>query len=69
MKNLDMFVTLLGVAYGILLILTFFVRTKFTEAFRIDVLFMPRSSESSRPVNLVAGIVVAGYSIYSLLSR
>ncbi|MBI5236544.1 MAG: hypothetical protein HY886_09905 [Deltaproteobacteria bacterium] len=67
MKNLNLFTSLLGVAYGILLIVIFFVRTKFTEPFRIDALLMPQASESSRPVNLVAGLIIAGYSIYSLL--
>ncbi len=67
MKNLDMLITLLGVAYGVLLISAFFLRTKFTESFRIDALLMPRPSESTRPVNLVAGLIVVGYSVYSLL--
>ena len=67
MKNLDTIVTIIGIIYGLLLILTAFVRTKFTEAFRIDALLMPQPSESTRPLNLIAGILVAGYSIYSLL--
>lgn len=69
MKNLDMIVTVIGIIYGLLLIFTAFVRTKFTEAFRIDVLFMPDPSEKTRPLNLVVGILVAGYSIYSLLKE
>ncbi|MBI5809672.1 MAG: hypothetical protein HZB21_00540 [Deltaproteobacteria bacterium] len=60
-------VTIIGMFYGFLLILIAFVRTKFTEGFRIDALFMPNSSEATRPLNLIVGIVVAGYSIYSLL--
>ncbi len=68
MKNLDMIVTVIGIIYGVFLILTFFVRSKITEAMRIDVLFMPNPSEATRPLNLVAGILVAGYSIYSLLT-
>ena len=67
MKNLDTIVTIIGIIYGALLILTAFVRTKFTEAFRLDVMFMPNPSEATRPLNLVVGILVAGYSIYSLL--
>jgi len=62
-----MFVTIIGIIYGALLILTAFVRTKFTEPFRIDVMFMPNPSEATRLLNLVGGILVAGYSIYSLL--
>ncbi|HCY18726.1 MAG TPA: hypothetical protein DHU69_02980 [Deltaproteobacteria bacterium] len=67
MENLDTVVTVIGTIYGILLILTVFVRTKFTEAFRIDALFISNPSETTRLLNLVAGILVAGYSIYSLL--
>ena len=67
MKNLDTIVTIIGIIYGFLLILTAFVRAKFTEAFRLDVMFMPNPSEATRLLNLVAGILVAGYSIYSLL--
>lgn len=67
MKNLDTIITVIGISYGVLLILTAFVRTKFTEAFRIDALFIPNPSETTRLLNLVAGILVAGYSIYSLL--
>ena len=67
MKNLDTIVTIVGIIYGVGLILTAFVRNKFTEAFRLDVMFMPNPSEATRPLNLVIGILVAGYSIYSLL--
>lgn len=66
MNNLDVFVNALGVAYGILLILTVFVRSKVTETMRVDALFMKQASEQTRPVNLVVGLLVAGYGIYSL---
>lgn len=65
--TMDMIVTLLGICYGIILILAAFVRNKITEAMRIDALFMPNPSESTRPLNLIVGVLVAGYSIYSLL--
>jgi len=61
-----MVVTLLGIAYGAVLIWTAFVSNRFTEAIRIDNLFMSRPSEATRPLNLAAGIVIAGYSLYSL---
>jgi len=67
MANLDTIVTAIGLIYGSLLILAAFYRTRITEAFRIDALFMPKPSEATRPLNLVIGILVAGYSIYSLL--
>ncbi|MBI5327324.1 MAG: hypothetical protein HZB80_03385 [Deltaproteobacteria bacterium] len=67
MENLDMITTWLGIFYGLVLILAAIIRNRFTEAMRIDVMFMPNPSEATRPLNLLAGIVVAGYSIYSLL--
>ena len=67
MKNLDIIVNSLGITYGIILILTVFVRTQFTESMRVDALLMPQPTESTRPVNLVIGLLVAGYGIYSLM--
>lgn len=67
MKNLDTIITVIGIIYGVLLVLAAFIRTKVTEAFRVDALFMSNPSEATRPLNLIAGILVAGYSIYSLL--
>ena len=66
--QLDTILTLVGIIYGALLIFSTFVKNRFTEAMRIDALFMPNPSEATRPLNLVIGILVAGYSIYSLLS-
>ena len=65
--KMDMIVTLLGICYGAVLIWAAFVSNKITEAIRIDALFMPKPSETTRPLNLIIGILVAGYSIYSLL--
>ena len=66
MKNLDVYVNVLGLAYGLMLVMTMFVRTSITEAMRVDALFMSNPSEGSRPLNLVVGLLVAGYAIYSL---
>lgn len=66
MKNLDILVNTIGIVYGILLILTVFVRSRVTESMRIDALFVKQPTESTRPVNLLAGLLVAGYGIYSL---
>lgn len=68
MANLDTIVTAIGLIYGSLLILAAFYRSRITEAFRIDALLTPEPSEATRPLNLVAGILVAGYSIYLLLA-
>lgn len=69
MKNLDFIVTVIGVVYGLVLMLTPFVRSKITEAMRVDLLFMPNATDSTRPLNLIVGILVAGYGIYSLLGK
>ncbi len=55
-----------GIIYGILLIIVAFVKTRYTEAFRIDALFLPKPTEKTRLLNLIAGACFAGYSIYSL---
>lgn len=65
-NNLDTIVNAIGIAYGILLVLSVFVRNRVTESMRIDALFMKQSTENTRPLNLVVGLLVAGYGIYSL---
>lgn len=66
MQNMNAVVTVVGIIYGFVLILTAF-RIGFFESMRIDALVMPQPTESTRPVNLVAGLLIAGYGIYSLL--
>jgi hypothetical protein len=55
-----------AIAYGILLIASAFVRTPVTEALRIDSLFIPQAGEKTRPLNLVLGLLIAGYGAWSL---
>lgn len=69
MKNMDFIVLVVGVIYGLVLILTTFVRNRLTESMRVDALFMPHPTDSTRPLNLVVGLLVAGYGIYSLLGK
>lgn len=66
MKNFDIIANAIGIAYGIVLVLSVFVRSRVTETMRIDALFMKQYTESTRPLNLVIGLLVAGYGIYSL---
>jgi len=66
---MDTIVNLIGIIYGLVLILAAFVRIRVLESMRVDVLFMPQPTEKTRPVNLVVGLLVAGYAIYSLLGR
>jgi hypothetical protein len=58
-----------AVAYGIVLVLGVFVRTSVTEAMRVDTLFIPGASEKTRPVNLVLGLLIAGYGAWSLWGK
>jgi hypothetical protein len=55
-----------AVVYGLVLVLSSFVRTPVTEALRIDALFMPQANEKTRPLNLVFGALIAGYGAWSL---
>lgn len=65
---MDLVLTIVGISYGVLLMSTMFVKTRFTDAFRIDALIIPSPTETTRPLNFVAGICFAGYSIYSLMA-
>lgn len=67
MNNPDTLINVMGIAYGLVLILATFVRSRITEAMRVDALFLRQASEQTRPMNLVLGILVAGYGIYSLI--
>lgn len=69
MKNMDFIVLVVGIVYGLVLILATFVRHRLTESMRVDALFMPHPTENTRPLNLVVGLLVAGYGIYSLLGK
>ncbi len=65
---MDTVVNAIGIGYGAVLVLTAFVRTRITEPMRIDALFMKQATENTRPLNLIVGLLVAGYGIYSLLA-
>ncbi len=69
MKNMDTIVTVVGIIYGLVLVMATFAHHKIIEAMRVDALFMPQPTENTRPLNLVVGLLVAGYGIYSLLAR
>jgi len=68
MNHPDVLINVLGCLYGLVLVSAMFVRTRLTEAMRIDALFIPRYSEKTRPLNLLAGLLFAGYALYSLLT-
>ncbi len=64
--QLDAILTVIGVIYGVLLIFSVFMRNRFTEAMRIDALLMPNPTQNTRILNLIAGLLILGYMIYSL---
>lgn len=64
---MDLYVNTGAMVYGALLVAAAFVRTPLTEALRIDALFIPQAGERSRPLNLLIGLLVAGYGAWSLL--
>ncbi len=66
---MDTVVSAGGIAYGILLILGVFVRTPVTEALRVDALFIPQASEKTRPLNLILGLLIAGYGAWALWGK
>lgn len=67
MGSLDFELTVAGIAYGVLLIVATFVNNRIIESFRLDVIFMRNPTPSTRSVNLVAGLAIIGYNLYTLL--
>ncbi len=55
-----------AVVYGLALAACFFVNHPVTEAMRVDAMFLPNASERTRPLNLIFGVLVAGYGAWSL---
>ncbi len=66
---MDTIVNVIGIIYGLILILAAFMRNKALESMRVDILFMPNPTEKTRPVNLFVGLLIACYAAYSLLGR
>jgi hypothetical protein len=58
-----------AIVYGLLLIAGTLVRTKLTEALRIDALFIPQAGDKTRPMNMVLGLLIAGYGAWSLWGK
>ena len=64
---MDSLVHIGAIVYGLLLVAAAFVRMPLLEALRIDSLFLPEAGEKTRPVNLILGVLIAGYGAWSLL--
>ena len=55
-----------AVVYGLVLAAGVFVTHPVTEAFRVDAMFLPQATDKTRPLNLIFGLLVAGYGAWSL---
>ncbi|MEW5886724.1 MAG: hypothetical protein AB1735_08495 [Pseudomonadota bacterium] len=55
-----------AICYGMLLIMSQFVRNRITEALRVDALLLPNPTDRTRPLNALLGLLVAGYGAWSL---
>ena len=64
--QLDAMLTVIGVIYGVLLIFSVFMKNRFAEAMRIDALMLANPTQNTRILNLIAGLLILGYMIYSL---
>ncbi|NUM88950.1 MAG: hypothetical protein HUU37_07085 [Bdellovibrionales bacterium] len=64
---MDFELTIAGIAYGVLLIAATFINNKVVEAFRLDAIFMRNPTQGTRFVNLVAGLAIIGYNVYTLV--
>lgn len=67
MQSMDMVLTIIGIAYGVLLIAATFVNNKLIDAFRLDTMFMRNPAPSARGLNLFAGLLLIGYNVYTLI--
>ena len=67
MGSQDLALTVGGIIYGVLLIAATFINNRFIEAFRLDSLFMKNPSASTRGVNLVVGLAIIGYNVYTVI--
>lgn len=64
--QIDTILTVSGIIYGAVLIISTFVKNRFTEAMRIDALMLPNATQNTRILNLVIGLMMLGYMIYTL---
>ncbi len=66
MSSLSMTLNVITILYGIVLIFAAFKSNRITETFRLDTFFTPRPTEATRMINLPAGLLAIGYTIYSM---
>ncbi len=62
----DLFITIGGGIYGLILLTGYFFRNPVGEHLRIDKLITPKPSESTRMLNLALGLLFFSYSVYTI---
>ena len=67
MSALSITLNIITLVYGFVLILAAFKSNRITETFRLDTFFTPRPTETTRMINLPAGLLAIGYTIYTML--
>ena len=67
MSALSITLDIITLLYGFVLILAAFISNRITETFRLDTFFTPRPTEATRMINLPAGMLAIGYTLYTML--
>ncbi len=67
MGALNSTLNIVTILYGIVLILAAFKSNRVTETFRLDTFFTPRPTQTTRMINLPAGLLAIGYTLYTML--
>ena len=67
MSALNITLNIITLVYGAVLIFAAFKSNRITETFRLDTFFTPRPTETTRMINLPAGLLAIGYTIYTML--
>jgi hypothetical protein len=67
MSTNELILTYAGIAYGLLLIAATFVNNRLLHSLRLDLLFMRNAPPNARVINLLAGLALIGYNVYTLL--
>ena len=67
MSALSITLDIVTLLYGFVLILAAFISNRITETFRLDTFFTPRPTEATRMINLPAGMLAIGYTLYTML--
>ncbi len=67
-SSMDSVLTIVGIGYGILVFLSAFISSKFTDAFRVDLFFTRKPTPATKKLNIFFGLLIIGTSIYSYFS-